>query len=177
MHCPNCRTVDLVPAQIGDVQVHTCPQCRGYWFANDELRRAKDAELADFRWFDVDLWSQGVEFIGHSSEHLCPACDKPLTSLAYNGSNVTIEACTTCHGVWLERTSFDALIAYITDAGDDEVLHHYTHALVKEAEEVFTGPEGVRSELHDLLTLLGLFKYKLIVEHDKLAKVLTNLPL
>jgi len=176
MKCPSCRTVELVEAKLGTSSVHSCPECGGYWFAHDELRKAKDAADSDLAWYDIELWKNGDSFSGVLSERLCPVCAKPLYTLTYDGSDVSIDVCKEGHGIWLDRGEFEDILKHVRSQVDDDVLQHYTRTLVEEAEEVFTGPEGVRAELHGVFTLLGLFRYKFVVQHNKLANFFASLP-
>ena len=56
MNCPLDGTT-LEIHTIHSVDVEECPQCKGLWFEQGELRKAKDDADPDLNWLDFDLWS------------------------------------------------------------------------------------------------------------------------
>ena len=81
-----------------------------------------------------------------------------------------------CNGVWLDRGEFKQIINYLKNKSDYEILHHYTKNLIVQLWEVFSGPEGLRSELGDFLMLIKLFNYKFVTQHHFLNDMIENLP-
>jgi hypothetical protein len=51
----------------------------------------------------------------------------------------------------------------------------YLKAVVTEAREVLTGPESLLSEWKDFSTVLRLIQYRLLTEHQGVAKTLGEL--
>lgn len=48
MQCLVCRNYKLSDTvKIGDLVIHSCPNCRGLRFKNNGLRKAKDIKLPD----------------------------------------------------------------------------------------------------------------------------------
>ena len=47
---------------------------------------------------------------------------------------------------------------------------------MKEFGEIFTGPEELREEVLDFLTILKLFNYKFATEHPVVSKLISQLP-
>ena len=62
MNCPRCD-VELSTQLITDVEIDECPECKGVWFENDELRRAKDATDPDLNWIDFEIWKHKDKLI------------------------------------------------------------------------------------------------------------------
>lgn len=173
--CFSCNK-NLERAVFYNVEVDYCPQCLGIWFEEDELRLAKDARDEDLNWLDIDLWKdkRKLKILKHS--RLCPACRLPLYEVNYGDSNVKVDICNVCNGVWLDQGEFKQIINYLKSKADQEVLNKYAKNLAEEALEVFVGPETLREEIGDLLTILKLFNYKLLVQYPKISKIILEMP-
>jgi Zn-finger nucleic acid-binding protein len=173
--CFSCdRSLDR--ANIYDIEVDHCPQCLGVWFEKDELRLAKDKKEEGLNWLDFDLWKDKRKFKISKGKKLCPDCRLPLYEVGYGDSKIKVDVCNICQGVWLDRGEFKLIIAYLKEKGDQEVLNNYAKNLAQEALEVFIGPETIRSEIEDFVTILGLFKHKLMAQHPKISQIILNLP-
>jgi len=190
MNCPSCKTKKLSEKiKVGDVIIDRCSFCTGLWFERDELRLAKDKKLKDARWMDIeikdkslnwiefDLWKDESKFKSEKDIRLCPHCETSLYKINYGDSGVEIDVCGVCKGIWLEKSEFKKIIKHVKDRADYEVLNNYMKSLISETKEIFIGPESIKSEIIDLLTLTKLLKYKLAAQYPVLIKVLLNLPL
>ncbi len=176
MKCLSCENPEMQFCQIGSVKIDSCEKCGGFWFDNDELRKVKDIKISDANWFDIDLWEDESKFSSVVSEKMCPKCEKALYGIKYNNSDIEIDICKNCKGIWLDSGEFRKILTYIKDTSYSEVLHNYTKNLVQESKEIFTGPENFTSEVADVLMLVDFFKYKFLTQHEKLSTVLINLP-
>ena len=175
MNCPNDNE-KLETALFHNVEVDYCPKCLGIWFDKDELRLAKDDEDKEINWVDVDLWRDKLKFkVSHGGKH-CPVDRAGLVQVKYDQSKVKVDFCKMCQGVWLDRGEFKQIVNYLKTKSDYVLLHHYTKNLVVQLWEVFSGPEGFRSELEDFLMLTKLFNYKFITQHPLLEKLIDSLP-
>jgi uncharacterized protein len=175
MKCPNCKTEDLAAFKINDVHVHTCEICHGFWIAKDELEQIKDKIPSD-AWFHIDIWDDKNKAVAKGSDKICPVCSSSLYSVDWDNSHLILELCKICNGIWLDRGEFKKVNQYIKDTADDQILHNYRKTLEKQLEEVFTGPKHLVGEIHDVLTVLNLFRYKFMVQNPKLANDLINIP-
>lgn len=176
MKCPLCK-IELDKAILHNVEVDYCPQCLGLWFDEEELRWAKDEKDRDLRWLDIDLWKEKDQFKISRGIRLCPSCRLPLYEVYYGRSGIIVDLCNLCHGIWLDRGEFKKIIEYLKMKADWEVLNHYVKKLAEEFWEIFTGPETLREEILDFLTILKLLNHKFIVQHPILFKIIANLPL
>lgn len=175
--------------RIGDVSVDRCPSCGGLWFERDELRLAKDKKAPEARWVDIELkdqsidwfqfelWKDKLKFRVKRGKRYCPSCETPLHRVNYGDSPVEIDVCGICSGIWLDRGEFKKIIDYVKSKVEYEVLNRYTKNLLQETEEIFAGPESMRSEAADLFVLVKLLKYKLAVQYPELARLFSGLPL
>ena len=177
MNCPSCKEIKLINSHIGKVTIDSCSKCHGLWFDSDELRKSKDERLKDYNWFDFDLWTNKEQLRVESNNRICPKSEKEMYVVKYANSEIKIDACRVCGGIWLDQKEFEAVLKYINENASEEVLSNYKKAIMGELKEVFNGPESVKSEISDFLTLLDLFKYKFMVEHPSATNKLVNLPI
>lgn len=175
MECPNDKEY-LEKMLFHNVEVEYCPKCLGMWFDKDELRLAKDDKDRQLNWVDVDLWRDKGKFEVMRVRKYCPVCRVGLVEVKYDGSKTRVDFCKMCNGVWLDRGEFKQIINYLKTKSDYQVLHHYTKNLVVQLWEVFTGPEGLRSELEDFLMLSKILSYKFITQHPHLNSLIEDMP-
>jgi len=175
MLCPICKK-HLEQIIFYTTEVDYCPKCLGLWFEKDELRLAKDERDRELRWLDVDLWKEKEKFKIAYGIRLCPNCRLPLYEVYYGDSGVIVDVCNLCEGVWLDRGEFKIIIAWLKQKADYRVLNNYLKVLLEETAEVFVGPEGIREEMLDFLTVIKLLNYKLIAQHPAIKEIISFLP-
>jgi len=175
MLCPHCK-IKLNSAILHNTEIDYCPVCLGLWFEEDELRWAKDEKDKDLRWLDIDLWKNKKDFKISRGIRLCPSCRLPLYEVYYGDSGVIVDVCNLCHGIWLDRAEFKKIIIWLKEKADKEVLDDYVKNLLKEFGEIFIGPEPLRDEILDFLTILKLLNYKFTVQHPIISKLILELP-
>jgi len=175
MNCPICKE-KLKKAVFYGVEVDYCPKCLGLWFEQDELSQAKDDKDKDLNWLDIPLWKEKAKFRISQAGKLCPSCSVPMYEVNYGDSNIKVDLCNVCKGIWLDRGEFKKVIDYLKEKGKKEVLENYFKNLIEEGGEVFTGPESFKSELSDFLTILKLLNYKFATQHPIITKIISGLP-
>ena len=158
------------------VQVDYCPRDYGLWFDEHELREAKDTRDRELRWLDVDLWKDPAKFVLSPNQKLCPRDRLPMYEVEYGDSGIKVDVCSLCHGAWLDRGEFKNIIVYLRESAENRVLYHYARSLLDEAWEVFSGPEILREEILDFLTVLKLLMYKFATQYAKLSQIMVSLP-
>lgn len=173
--CFHCKE-ELEKALFYNVEVDYCPKCLGLWFEEDELRQAKDKKDENLKWLDFDLWEDASKFEISRGDRLCPTCRLPLYEVNYGDSNIKVDVCNICKGVWLDRGEFKQIISYLKDKSDWEVLHSYYKNFGREALEMFIGPETAKEEIEDFVIILKLFKHKFLAQHPKISHIISNLP-
>ena len=176
MNCSICKKKKLLEMILRNVSVDCCSECLGYWFEKDELRLAKDAEDKNINWLDIDLWEDTTRFKISPGQKLCPSCSLPLYEVEYGDSRIKVDVCNLCLGTWLDKGEFKKIIKYLQNRADHEILHNYAKNIIQESWEIFTGPESLREEIVDFLTLLKLFNYKFTTQHPKITKIISQLP-
>ena len=175
MECPN-KHRELEKALFHDVEIDYCPECLGVWFDKDELAYAKNDKDQQLNWLDFDIWRDKDKFKISNINKRCPVCRIAFVEVAYSGSDVKIDFCKHCQGIWLDRGEFKQIMVYLKKKADYEILNKYTKNLAVELWEVFSGPEKFREELFDFLMLLKLFNYKFMAQHPYLEKIIEELP-
>lgn len=176
MHaCPRCK-ISLDSAIFYNTDVDYCPRCLGIFFEEDELRQAKDEKDKNLKWLDIDLWQNEKRFKINYGIRTCPSCRLPLYEVYYGESRIVVDVCNLCHGIWLERGEFKKIIEYLKEKGDWKVLNKYGRALFEEFWEIFTGPEILREEVLDFLTILKLLNYKFAVQQPAITRLIAQLP-
>mgnify|MGYP001619743815 FL=1 len=173
MTCPVCK-IQLDKALLHNVEIDYCPQCLGLWFEQEELRWVKDEKDRNLRWLDIDLWKDKNKFKINRGIQLCPFCRLPLYEVHYDKSGIIIALCNLCHGIWLDRGEFKKIIEHLEFRADWEVLNNYVKNVKEEFWEIFAGPETLREEILDFLTILKILNYKFLIQHPTLAKMISN---
>lgn len=176
MLCPTCKKIKLDQIILSGVEADYCPKCLGLWFEEEELRLAKDYKDKDLAWLDIDLWQDEKKFIISQSQKICPHDRLPLYETSYPDSNIKVDLCNICKGVWLDRGEFKKIIQYLKDKASKEVLDNYLKNLREEFGEIFQGPEDLKEEINDFVAVLKLFVYKFNTQHPAIAKIISNLP-
>ncbi|HOW12913.1 MAG TPA: zf-TFIIB domain-containing protein [Candidatus Pacearchaeota archaeon] len=172
--CPICK-ISLESAILCNTEIDYCPRCFGLWFEEDELRWAKDEKDKDLNWLDIDLWKDPKKFKVSYGIRLCPSCRLPLYEVYYGDSKIIVDVCNVCKGVWLDRGEFKKIIDYLKEKQKYEILNNYSENLLKQGIEIFLGPDSLKEEIYDFLTVLKFLKYNLIIKHPTISKIISEL--
>jgi Zn-finger nucleic acid-binding protein len=99
MRCPKCRKVDLKEARVksSNVKVDSCPQCKGVWLDAGELEAVLSVAAKELA---VPPAAQ------KSAVNFCPRCSLALYRFSYPQTDVKIEMCKNCGGLWLDAGEF-----------------------------------------------------------------------
>ncbi len=173
--CPACKG-DLKEISFSGVKTDRCDECEGYWFQKDEFRLVKDKEEEKINWMDIDLWENEDEFKISEDNRSCPDCGVALFEVGYGCSDIKVDFCGECEGVWLDRGEFLKIMEYLKDKAGDKIMKEYFKTLIEETGEIFIGPEPLDEELRDLLTILKLFKYRFAGKHPFISRVISHIP-
>lgn len=177
MICLNCRKETLEKINFNKVQVDRCTQCHGIWFDQDELRKLKDEKDQYLKWLDIDLWTEGKKFKISSSGKICPLCKETLYEVRYGESNIKVDTCISCKGIWLDEGEFKKIIAYLKNIVGTKTLTKYFKHILEEAKEIFAGPEELSSEIEDFLLVMKLLQYRFYTQYPIIGDIIINLPL
>jgi Zn-finger nucleic acid-binding protein len=175
MNCPRGHGA-FQERTIGPVRLDVCQECRGIWYDIDELRVLKDREShGDYRWIDVDLWKDPGDFRAAKQRNLpCPKDSEILVTMRYGETNVEVNACPKCHGIWLENGDYEAIIGALDKRVNTQSLRDYAGDLREEFLEVLTGDEGFASEWQDMDRVLYLMELRFAAERPGLTTILNS---
>lgn len=170
MKCPDCKHV-LKPIDCKGVVIHECTKCDGKWFEKDELQKVEAREDDTVRWIDFEPFSKEAEQLSASSEgKTCPKCLKKMASLKYLKSNVVVDKCPTCKGVWLDRGELAKIIRYLKDLVDTVPASELVKDTFKEFIKIFTFHKDIISEIKDLFAVFYILELRIAVDHPELAE-------
>jgi len=140
MNCPTCRPLtpdgpyrEASPAHRAGtsllrekhpsgIEVDRCPSCYGLWLDPGEMERAETVARKRGRSIDrenviADLFRRTYENARHRAEPRildCPACDEVMFEREWTyGSQVRVDVCMACRGVWLDAGELDDLARFL----------------------------------------------------------------
>jgi Zn-finger nucleic acid-binding protein len=169
VRCPDC-SADLQETDFHGVRIDECPKCRGRWFDRDELRVAKDRTDDDLRWLDFDLFGEAARPLEVTpSGSKCPKCMVAMISLKYAPSQVVVDRCDQCQGVWLNHDEFERIVEYLEEVVSRRTAAEYAGEAGRQFLEILAGHKGAVSEIRDFLAVLHLLELRIAAEHPRIA--------
>jgi Zn-finger nucleic acid-binding protein len=166
--------------EIENVAIDVCSKCAGIWFAQDELRKAKDLAEPDLNWMDFEIWGHEDRFTFSHRPVKCPQCNIDMVIINYGDTGVDIDYCPKCRGAWLEEGEFSKIIDALNAEATDKSIPEYVKASLNEAKEIITGPESFVSEWKDFMTVLRMFQYRFFSKNpglqDAVIKIQEGFP-
>lgn len=174
MQCSNCKN-GLKKITYKDVELDQCLNCGGMWFDGGELRKVKEREDELLRWLDIDLFADTKQFTGGYSSMVCPKDGNSLYEISYDNTDINVDVCNVCKGVWLDKEELDNIIAFLKRTVFREDAGHYLTHLEEQIKEVFTGSESFISELRDVYIVFRLLEYRLVSQWPRIEEVLIPL--
>jgi Zn-finger nucleic acid-binding protein len=174
LSCPACAS-HLARYRAFGVGFEGCPRCRGVWLDRDELRALKDKATeepwTDLRWMDDEVEAlEGASAMPAGAD--CPRCDEPLVSAAFGGSDVLLDLCPSCKGVWLDYGELRALQEHLRRKLAETTPEEMRHNVYEEIKEIWSGPEDLLSEILDAKAAIAALVNMTITEHPRLADLL-----
>lgn len=167
--------IELKKKMIQKIEIDECEKCKGMWFEDDELRKAKDATDEDLNWMDFEIWKHKDQFKTKSRNLPCPQCNKALVTIDYADTGVEIDYCPTCKGTWLDKGEFTKMIEALRNELLTKSFSKYITASLEEAKEIITGPESFLSEWKDFSTVLRMMRYRIFAENPKLLNTVISI--
>jgi len=170
MKCSDCKG-ELKQAIFRGIKIDTCTQCKGRWFDRDELKKAKDNTDEDLRWLNFNPFSKEADsFKIKSEKKKCPKCLTNMSTLNYEESNVAINKCNKCLGVWIHSGEFKKIILYLEKLINTLSSGDYAKGSVKQLLDIAAHPQNIESGIKDFLVILKLLKLKISIEHPSLTE-------
>ena len=125
MKCPIDQR-ELAPRNYeSGIVIDGCPECHGVWLQQGELERIQESverdysdELQAIR--DTIATAYAMARDRQDAERHCPNCDAVLHRREYGyASQILIDACAKCRGVWLDRGELQALEVFFERSRQD----------------------------------------------------------
>jgi uncharacterized protein len=175
--CPACGS-NLNLYRVFSMQFEGCPKCKGIWLVKDELRKLKNrVEGGSLRWLNDEIENLEKTSV-ISTNRPCVKCKKvKMVSVNFGKSSILIDWCPQCHGMWLDRSEFEAVTEYLRH----ELMGMHPKDIEKQAtadiERIWSGgPESRLDELLDAKAAVSALINATIFEHPALFNLCTRFP-
>jgi len=176
MKCPKCRLEELKKAEINGVRIDCCEFCGGIWFDKDELKTIRDHRDKNLSWLDFDLWEDRSKLMVSGKSVNCPRDGKHLFKIKYGNTNVMVDICLDCRGVWLDREELDKIIVELKEKINSETIPEYLNDLGKEISQLLMHPDRADVELRHITIIMKMLEYRFLAQHPKIAEIISSLP-
>lgn len=161
---------------IFSMEFEGCPKCHGMWLVKDELRKLKNkTEGGRLHWLNDEI--DNIEKAAAiRTDHSCAKGDDgKLLSVVFGTSSIIVDWCPKCHGMWLDRGEFDAIIEYLNAEASNATPKDVEEEIAKDLKKLWKGgPESKAAEVADLAAAVSALVNFTIFEHPALFRLLTN---
>ncbi len=175
--CPSCGA-NLNSYEVFGIEIEGCPECNGFFLDRDELRKLKDRSIRD-SWGNLRWMDDEVEAIEKArimfSKRICPKCKgvRFLSSI-FGDSNIIIDHCPSCHGIWLDKDEFQSIVQYLSEQLNKLSSAEMASNAYQEIKEIWNGPENKISEILDAKAAISALLEITIFEHPTLGKIISS---
>lgn len=176
MKCPKCKIEDLKETKINGVKIDRCEHCGGLWFDKNELKITRDNRDKNLSWLKFDLWEDENKLIVSGQSINCPKDEKPLFKIKYGNTDIMVDVCLECHGIWLDREELDKIISELKQKINVETIPEYLNDLGGEVKELIVHPDQAEIELRHIMILMKLLEYRFLAQHPKISEITSILP-
>ena len=112
--CLKCTSV-LDKARVDEIEVDVCPRCGGLWLDHGELERLSRKQASEIeRLRKLLAPRKGPPPVASDLTSSCPACTGKMREVKL--SALTIDYCTRCKGLFLDRGEIDIALKAIKDS-------------------------------------------------------------
>lgn len=168
--CPACGAA-LNVYRFSLLHFEGCPKCKGIWLRKDELRELKNKVGGRvLRWMNDEI--DNVEKAAAiPTDRLCVHCKNvKMIAMIFGNTKIVIDWCPQCHGRWLDRGEFQAIVDYLKDEMEKMNHQEIEKEVAVDLEDVVKGgPESRLSELLDAKAALAALCNCIILEHTNFA--------
>ncbi len=123
--CPRCEGLKLECQEINGIRIDTCGKCGGVWLHKGELDAITHPHDGDIEYCSTDAAD-----IDSISDACCPKCKgtKMVKVNFISFSDIVLEHCRKCQGLWLDRGELDAINAEIDKM--QKAPEHWEHKIM-----------------------------------------------
>lgn len=176
MKCPKCKLDNLKEIKINGIKIDRCEHCGGLWFDKDELKITRDHRDKNLSWLDFDLWKDKNKLVLSGKSINCPRDEKPLFKIKYGNTDIMVDICLDCHGVWLDKEELDKIISALKEKINAETIPEYLSDLGGEVKELIIHPNQAEIELRHIVILMKLLEYRFLAQHPRISEITSVLP-
>ena len=176
MECPKCKTENLKEIKINGVKIDRCENCGGLWFDKNELKITRDHRDKNLSWLKFDLWKDENKLMVSGQLINCPKDGKPLFKIKYGSTDIMVDICLDCHGVWLDKNELDKIVSELKQKINSETIPEYLSDLGGEVKELIIHPDQAEIELRHIVILMKLLEYRFLAQHPKISEITSVLP-
>lgn len=126
--CPKCHATLAYVRREGQL-LEVCTQCKGVWFDPGELTLL------------IEVYRKIDDQSGVASKVACPRCRTELRELAFPGTQVMVDRCPGCQGIWLDggeleqlKEALRGLVGKVDESGEAPVVGRRALVLIADAE-------------------------------------------
>lgn len=122
LRCPRDRAVLVEATYEADIAVDECPKCQGRWLDHGELERIQETVERDHgrALSERTEWSNLAYDVARDMSEAalpCPECGEDMERQEYaRTSQVVIDVCPECRGVWLDQGELERLEVFFERA-------------------------------------------------------------
>lgn len=175
MNCPKCNQ-QLKQTKINSAEVNRCDDCGGIWFDKDELKLVRDERDKNLSWLDFDLWNDKNKLSVSGKSIDCPRDEEPLFKIKCGNTDVLVDICLECRGIWLDKDELDKIILELKEKINAETIPEYFDDLGVEIGKLITHQGKAREEAKHIMIIMKLIEYRFMSQHPDLAKIISKLP-
>jgi Zn-finger nucleic acid-binding protein len=172
--CPSCGE-KLSSRSYHNHVVEKCPGCAGMWFSAEELQRVRKDSDESIDWTGKLLEYGNKLRVKEGRRMKCPQDGAELVAIHYGPSEVVVDICTKCRGVWFDHGEFAKVARDLEDASVDKSSIDYLSDFAHEVSDLVSGEKGLSEELKDVQTTWHLFKNRLALDHPLLESFLETI--
>ena len=117
MKCSNCNYELAAVTYEGELVIDACAQCGGMYLDSGELQKIQEEKGNDFS--DMlachpPLLERTFEMARqkHLPDKTCPKCKVDMHRREWLTSQILIDVCSECFGIWLDKEELQALELY-----------------------------------------------------------------
>ncbi len=174
--CPTCDNFLDVYKAYG-MKIKSCSKCHGMWLDKGELRELRN-KVADemgenLRWMNDEI--KDIEKThAWASNKACPVCkDSLLLSTYFSNSEMIVDWCKNCHGIWLGYEDFEAIRQFQKYEFDKMSSKEMEQKVEEALKKIWTDPsESKVSEALDAFSAISALSFLSVYEHPQLLKML-----
>ena len=116
--CP-IHSCKLITVYLDTILIDYCPECYGIWLDFGELENLLNKKIEKNKLFKDKLTGPLRPSENKKEIKNCPLCNKGLDIKKYYNSNIYLDICSICGGIWFDSGEFAVL--YLNNKKDSSI--------------------------------------------------------